>query len=166
MFWKRTPSTTEIREFTIREGRATVFIEAPPQTVWDCLADVANYGKWVTWFKATLPEGMSRLEKPGDYFNYQTTILGFKFTGRMMSVDRIPPQRSAFVLLSPYRGGGEYLLEPIPTGTRVHYTIWSEIPSSIMGQVVDQLLLAEQAKEKMQDHLNRLKAHVEGLPQP
>ncbi len=166
MFWKRKSSSTEVREFVVREGRANIFVEAPPQAVWDCLADVANYGKWVQWFKATLPEGQSRLEKPGDCFNYETSLLGFKFSGRMISVERIEPQRSAFILLSPYRGGGEYLLEPMLSGTRVHYTIWSELPSSLMGKVVEQVLLAEQVQEKMQHHLNRLKAQVEGLPLP
>lgn len=46
--------------------------------------------------------------------------------------------------------------------TRVHYTIWSELPSSYVGKVVDRVLLARQAHEKMQDHLNRLKTYVEG----
>jgi uncharacterized membrane protein len=166
MFWKRKASQVEFREFTVREGRVNIFIESPPNAVWDCLADVANYDKWVRWFTATLPDGQDVLEKPGDYFNYETSILGIKFSGRMMSVERIPPQRSAFILLSPYRGGGEYLLEPMLSGTRVHYTIWSELPSSYMGKLVEQVLVAKKAKENMQDHLDRLKAYVEGLPAP
>ena len=84
----------------------------------------------------------------------------------MVALDRIAPQRSAYALLSAYRAGVEYLFEPMLSGTRVHYTIWSEIASSYMGKVIDQVLLANRVQEQMQEHLNRLKAFVEGTPLP
>jgi uncharacterized membrane protein len=166
MFWTRKSQDTEVKVFEVREARATVFIEAPPQEVWDCVSDISSYDKWVRWFRVIVPEGQPRLEKRGDYFDYETTILGIKFTGRLVALERIAPQRSAYALLSTYRAGGEYLFEPILSGTRVHYTIWSEIPSSYMGKAIDQVLLAKNVQEQMQDHLNRLKAYVEGTALP
>lgn len=162
MFWTRTKTEGETKIVEMREGRAEIFIEAPPEAVWECLSDIQSYPEWAVWFKATLPEHLDRLDKAGDYFHYETTVLGVRFTGLMMSVERIRPTRSVFCLVSPYRGGGEYLLDPVAGGTRVRYTIWSEIPESYLGKLVDRILLANSALKKMNDHLIRLKSRVEG----
>ncbi len=162
MFWKKTPEEGETRIIEFREAKAEVFIGAAPEKVWDCISDVRNYDKWVKFFKARLPDHLERIEKAGDYSFYETSILGVPFKGKTVIVERIPPQRSAFFLVSAYRAGGEFLLEPIADGPRVHYTIWSEIPSSYIGKLVDHALLASHAQSRMQDHLNRLKTYVEG----
>ena len=164
MFGSKKPQEGSTRLIEIREGRAEIFIDAPPVKVWDAISDVRNYGKWVKFFKADVPENMERIEKPGDYIHYETTILGLPLKGKVVTVERVPPMRSAFYLLSAYRGGGEYLLEPMADGTEVHYVIWSEIPSSYLGKLVDRALLADRTQEQMQEHLVRLKAYVEGLP--
>jgi uncharacterized membrane protein len=166
MFWRKEKSENAIKILEIREATARIFIEASPEKVWECISDVRNYDKWVTWFKARLPNHLSRVEKAGDYTDYETKILGIPFKGRIVIVERIPPQRSAFYFLSAYRAGGEYLLEPVAQGTSVHYTIWSEIPSFYLGKAIDKALLAKQTQQHMQDHLNRLKAYAEGLPMP
>jgi len=162
MFWKRKTTEGDTKVVEMREGKAEIFIEAQPEVVWNCLSDIKNYPKWAVWFKAQLPDHLERLEKAGDYFEYETTILGVKFKGRMLAVERTPPLRSHFFLVSAYRGGGEYLLEPVAGGTRVHYTIWSEIPGSYLGKFVDRILLADRALKQMNDHLVRLKSYVEG----
>ena len=166
MFWDKTPEDTETRIIEIREGRAEIFIEASPEKVWDVISDVKNYNKWAKFFKAKLPENLERVEKAGDYTYYETTFFGIPFKGKVVIVERIPPQRSAFYLLSAYRGGGEYLLEPMADGTRVHYVIWSEIPSYYLGKAIDQALLANQVQKQMREHLDNLKAFVEGKPLP
>lgn len=167
MFWKNQGlKENEIKTFEIRESRAAVFIEASPEKVWECISDVRNYDKWVKWFKTKVPDHIERIEKAGDYTDYETTILGIPFRGRTVTVERIPPQRSAFFLISAYRGGGEFLLKPEGRGTRVHYTLWTELPESYLGKAVDKVLLANQGLEKMNDHLNRLKAYVEEVPLP
>lgn len=166
MFSKKKSEKGETRIIEIREGKAEVYIEAKPEKVWDCISDVKNYDKWVKFFKARLPDHLERVEKAGDYSFYETSILGIPLKGKTVYVERIPPQRSAFYLVSAYRGGGEFLLEPVADGTRVHYTIWSEIPSSYLGKLVDRALLATRAQEQMQEHLDRLKAYVEGTPLP
>jgi uncharacterized membrane protein len=161
MFWNRRFEEDSTRVIEMREAVVDVFIEAPPEKVWECLSDVRQYDQWVTWFKARLPDHLSRIEKAGDYFDYETTILGVKFKGRMMAVERHAPVRSVFCLVSAYRGGGEYLLEPLTGGTRVRYTVWNEIPSSYLGKAIDRALLADTALRSMSDHLARLKAYVE-----
>jgi len=161
MFWKKRIVNGDTRIIEMREGTAEIFIEADPQKVWDCLSDIKNYHRWVTWFKAKVPLHIDRLEKVGDYFDYETTILGVKFTGRLVSVERIPPQRSAFCLVSQNRGGGEYLLEPMVGGTRVHYTIWGDIPSSYLGKIVERVVLANNVLKNMNDHLRNLKVYAE-----
>jgi uncharacterized protein YndB with AHSA1/START domain len=166
MFWKKKPEEGDTQIIEIREGKAEIFIEAPPEKVWDVISDVRNYDKWVKFFKARLPDHLERIEKAGDYSYYETSILGIPIKGKTVTIERIAPQRSAFYLVSAYRGGGEFLLEPVAEGTRVHYTIWSEIPSTYLGKLVDRALLARRAQEKMQEHLNRLKAYVEGTPLP
>jgi hypothetical protein len=166
MFWKKKPALNEPRFYEIREGKAEVFIEASPEQVWDCISDVKNYHKWAKFFKATLPDHLERIEKAGDYSFYETSILGIPFKGKTVSVERVPPLRSAFFLVSAYRAGGEYLLEPVANGTRVHYTIWSELPHSYLGKLIDRALLANRAQAHMQEHLERLKAYVEGKPLP
>ena len=166
MFSKKKPEEGETRIIEFREGKAEVFIDATPEKVWDCISDVKNYDKWVKFFKARLPDHLERIEKAGDYSFYETSILGIPLKGKTVYVERIRPQRSAFYLLSAYRGGGEFLLEPVADGTRVHYTIWSEIPSSYLGKLVDRALLATRAQAQMQEHLDRLKAYVEGTPLP
>ena len=166
MFWKKKSKESDTRIIEIREGKAETFIDAPPEKVWDAISDVRNYDKWVKFFKARLPDHLERVEKAGDYTFYETSILGIPIKGKTVIVERIPPQRSAFYLLSAYRGGGEFLLEPVSDGTRVHYTIWSEIPSFYLGKLVDRALLASRAQEQMQEHLDRLKAYVEGSPLP
>ena len=162
MFWKQKVMEGDTKVVEMREGTAEIYIEAQPEAVWNCLSDVKNYPKWVVWYKARLPDHLERLEKAGDYFEYETTVLGVKFKGRMLAVERIPPLRSHFFLVSAYRGGGEYLLEPVAGGTRVHYTIWSELPGSYLGKMVDRVLLADNALKQMNDHLVRLKSYVEG----
>ena len=166
MFGKKKLEKGETRIIEIREGKAEVFIDASPEKVWDCLSDVNNYAKWSKFFTNRLPDHLDRIEKAGDYSYYETRIFGIPFKGKIVIVERIPPQRSAFYLLSAYRGGGEFLLEPMAGGTRVHYTIWGEIPSSYLGKMVDRALLARRAQEQMQEHLDRLKAYVEGAPLP
>ena len=166
MFGKKKLSDGETRIIEVREGKAEVYIDAPPQKVWDCISDVKNYRKWTKFFTNRLPEHLDKIEKAGDYSYYETTILGIPIKGKIVIVERVPPQRSAFFLLSEYRGGGELLLEPIADGTRVHYTIWSEVPHSYLGKIVDRALLAKRSQEHMQEHLNRLKAYVEGKPLP
>lgn len=162
MFWDNNDESVDTKIIEIRESSTTEYIEAPPGKVWDCISDIRNYDKWVTWYKVSPPEDLEKIEKPGDTVDYETTILGIPFKGKVVTVERIPPQRSAFFLLSAYRGGGEFLLEPLATGTRVHYTIWSELPSSYLGKVVEKTLLAHKVKENMQDHLSRMKAYIEG----
>lgn len=164
MFWGKTPEDTETRVIEIREGKAEIFIQAPPEKVWEVISDVRNYDKWAKFFKADIPENLERVEKAGDYIYYDTSFMGIPFKGKVVSIERIPPQRSAFYLLSAYRGGGEYLLEPIVDGTRVHYSIWSEIPSSYLGKAIDRVLLANHVQTQMRDHLERLKAYTEGKP--
>jgi uncharacterized membrane protein len=166
MFWNKKSEEGETRIIEIREGKAEVFIEATPEKVWDCISDVRNYDKWVKFFKVKVPDHIERIEKAGDYIFFETSILGVPLKGKNIAVERIPPQRSAFYLVSAYRGGGEYLLEPVANGTRVHYTIWSEIPSFYLGKVIDRALLAKRAQEQMQEHLDRMKAFVEGAPLP
>ena len=166
MFGKRKLADGETRIIEVREAKAELFIDASPQQVWDCISDVKNYGKWTQFFSNRLPEHLDKIEKAGDYSYYETTILGIHIKGKIVIVERIPPQRSAFFLLSEYRGGGEFLLEPIAEGTRVHYTLWSEVPHSYLGKLVDRALLAQRTQEQMQEHLNRLKAYVEGKPLP
>lgn len=166
MFSKKKSEEGETRIIEMREGKAEVFIDASPEKVWDCISDVRNYDKWVKFFKAWLPDHLERIEKAGDYSFYETSILGIPIKGKVVYVERFPPQRSAFYLVSAYRGGGEFLLEPVADGTRVYYTIWSETPSSYLGKLVDRTLLAARVQEQMQDHLNRLKAYVEGKHLP
>jgi uncharacterized membrane protein len=166
MFWNKKSEEGETRIIEIREGKAEVFIEATPEKVWDCISDVRNYDKWVKFFKVKVPDHIERIEKAGDYIFFETSILGVPLKGKNVAVERIPPQRSAFYLVAAYRGGGEFLLEPVANGTRVHYTIWSEIPSFYLGKMIDRALLAKRAQEQMQEHLDRMKAYVEGAPLP
>jgi uncharacterized membrane protein len=166
MFWKKRSEEGETRIIEIREGKAEVFIEAAPVKVWDCISDVRNYDRWVKFFKVRVPDHLERIKKVGDYTFFETSILGVPLKGKTVVVERIPPQRSAFYLIGAYRGGGEFLLEPVANGTRVHYTIWSEIPSSYLGKLVDRALLARSAQAQMQEHLDRLKAYVEVTPLP
>ena len=164
MFWNKKSEEGETRIIEFREGKAEVFIEAAPEKVWDCISDVRNYDKWVKFFKVQVPDHLERYEKAGDYTFYETSILGVPLKGKTVMVERIPPQRSEFCLVAAYRGGGEFLLEPVANGTRVHYTIWSEVPSSYLGKLIDGVLLAKRVQEQMQEHLDRLKAYVEGTP--
>jgi uncharacterized protein YndB with AHSA1/START domain len=162
MFWRQKVVEGETRIIEMREGRSSIFIESPPQIVWDCISDVKSYGQWVTWYAAKLAPHLERLEKPGDYFDFKTKlILGITLTGRSVVVDRSPPQRTSFCFIGPHRGGGEFVLQPVAGGTRVDYTVWGELPSSYLGKIVDRVLLANSIQDHMQDHLDRLKKHVE-----
>ena len=163
LFKGRANKDISIRISEIRETTMEEYINAPPQAVWDCISDVRNYHKWATLFKAFPPEGLERVEKPGDTVGYETAIMGIPFRGKIVTLERVPPVRSAFYLLSEYRGGGEYLLEPLNEGTRVHYRIWSEIPASYLGEVVDRVAIAGTARKRMGEHLTGLKKYVEGL---
>jgi len=162
MFGTKKVEEGETRIIEMREGKSSVFIESTPQRVWDCISDVKNYDQWVTWYVAKLAPHLERLEKPGDFFDFETKlILGIKLTGRSVVVDRSPPQRTSFCFIGPYRGGGEFVLQPIANGTRVDYTVWGELPSSYLGKIVDKILLADSIQNHMNDHLERLKKHVE-----
>jgi carbon monoxide dehydrogenase subunit G len=166
MFGRRKAVEGETRIVEMREGRSSVFIESTPQKVWDCISDVKNYGQWVVWYVPKLAPHLEKLEKPGDYFDFETKlILGIKLTGRSVVVDRSPPQRTSFCFIGPYRGGGEFVLQPVANGTRVDYTVWGELPSSYLGKIVDKILLANSIQDHMHEHLERLKKHVENIEQ-
>ncbi len=164
MLGKKNLKKGETRIIEIREAKAEVFIDASLKKIWDCITDVNNRDRWVNFFTNRLPDHLDRIEKVGDYGYYEARILGIPFKGKIVIVEQIPLQRIVFYLLSEYRGSGEYLLESVDDGIQVHYTILSEIPSSYLGKMVDRSLLAQLLQEQMQEHLDRLKAYVEGAP--
>jgi uncharacterized membrane protein len=163
-WFKKGPSEIKTRLIEFREGVVETMIEAPPEVVWKHHGDVKKYNCWSRMYRIT--DSVERLEKPGDWYDYELTVLGIPVKGRMVSCYRVLHQRTEGALISQYRGGGSWKFEPLPGGTRLIWTIWSEMPRSYLGKAVDQLLIAETTQSMMQDNLARFKAYVEGKPPP
>lgn len=148
-----------MRVLEFREAVAEIFIEAEPKTVWDHHADVRSYNQWSTMYRIT--DSVAKLEKPGDWYDYELTILGIPIKGRMVSCYRVPYQKTEGCLISRYRGGGSWVYEPMHGGTRLIWTIWSEMPDSYLGKVIDRYVLADTAQKKMEENLVRFKSFIE-----
>lgn len=166
MFWKRrrAGSDVKVRLIEFREAVAEVFVESEPQVVWEHLSDVKNYNKWSKMYR--IVASVDKLEKPGDWYDYELTVLGVPIKGRMVSCYRVPYQKTEGALVSRYRGGGSWVFEPVHGGTRVLWTLWSELPSSYLGKLVDQGVFAGIVQKMMELNLVRFKAHIEDKPLP
>ena len=75
MFWKRkkTDADTKVRVIEMREATAEIFIEAEPKVVWRHHADIRNYNKWSKMYR--IVDSVEKLEKPGDWYDYELTVL-------------------------------------------------------------------------------------------
>ena len=166
MFFKfaRSGENTKVRILPFREATAEIFIEAEPKIVWDHHSDVRSYNKWSTMYR--IVDSVEKLEKPGDWYDYELTILGIPIKGRMVSCYRVLHQKTEGCLISRYRGGGSWVYEPMHGGTRLVWTIWSEMPDSYLGKIIDQAILAETTQKKMEVNLTRFKAYIEGKALP
>jgi hypothetical protein len=165
MFFKSKPKdNVRMRVLEFREAVAEVFIEAEPKIVWDHHSEVRNYNQWSKMFR--IVDSVPKLEKPGDWYDYELTILGIPIKGRMVSCYRVPYQKTEGCLISRLRGGGSWVYEPVHGGTRLIWTIWSEMPDSHLGRIVDKYLLAETTQKQMDLNLTRFKAFIEGKPLP
>jgi hypothetical protein len=165
MFWRRNLGPgSRVRLIEFRENAAEVFIEAEPRVVWEHMSDVKNYNRWSKMYR--IVDSVDKLDKLGDWYDYELTILGVPIKGRMVSCYRVPYQKTEGALISTHRGGGSWVYEPVHGGTRLIWTLWSELPSSYLGKALNQALFAETGLKLMETNLARLKAYVEGKPLP
>ena len=100
----------------------SIDIPAPPQEVWDYMADVASNVEWMAdassiTFVSTATQGV------GTTYDCVTKVGPLRTTDRMEIVEWDPPHALGVAHKGVVRGGGRFTLAPIEEGTRF---TWSE----------------------------------------
>lgn len=100
---------------TERNLQASIEIDAPPERVWQVVADVRRTGEWSPECRRVVPLGSVRKG---------TVLLGFNRRGKarwptLSQIVRFEPGREIAWAVRTNRSVWSYRLEPTPNGTRV-----------------------------------------------
>jgi uncharacterized protein YndB with AHSA1/START domain len=134
-------------------------IAAPPEKVFEVLADGRRYAEWVVGAK-TIRDVDGHWPAPGSKIHHTVGVGPVELRDETEVVDVDEPRR--LVLLARVRPLGEarveLALEPTPTGTKV---IMEEHPVRGVAETLDNPLLENAIEKRNDEALRRLKEHVE-----
>ena len=133
-------------------------IEAPPQHVWDVLADPHTYPEWLLGAKR-IRGADPRFPEPGTSFDHQVGAGPVEVADSTSSIAADPPHRLELEVRARPVGIGRVVfeVEPTPTGSLVRFS--EEATGGAAGAVKP---VAEGlAKPRNEESLRRLKELVE-----
>jgi uncharacterized protein YndB with AHSA1/START domain len=101
-------------------SRNTIIVDAPPQTVWDVLADPTSYEIWVVGNKSVRGYDKS-WPAPGSEFHHKVGFGVLATKDRTRAVEADPPRRLVMLVRAlPFiRARVTFTLQPEGSGTRV-----------------------------------------------
>ena len=138
--------------------KSEIELDRTPQEVWDFLMDPANQGRWQNGVLSveTTPEGPIG---PGSIYTETRQLLGRRFDLSFEVTRFDAPLHSAIELRSgPFRGGANYTLQPIATGTKM--TLGLRVETDGFFKITEPVLRSVLARE-MSRNLEDLKVLVE-----
>jgi hypothetical protein len=93
------------------------FIAAPPQAVWDVIADVPRQGEWMVDVRSLTVRG-EQTSGAGTTIDVTSELFGLPLVRDVMEFTAWePPHRMAVAHRGAFSGDGEFLLEPADNGT-------------------------------------------------
>jgi uncharacterized protein YndB with AHSA1/START domain len=144
--------------------RVATTIAAPPERVWEEIADISSHVRWMEdavaiRFTSPAHDGV------GATFDCDTRIGPLRLTDRMEVTAWDPPRVMGIRHVGLVGGSGRFLLEPVPTGTRF---VWDEhlVFPLWMGGGAGGRLAAPVLARVWRGNLANLKTRVEQGPIP
>ena len=136
-------------------------IAAPPERVYDLIADAGRLGEWVTIHQHVEGEAQAELKK-GAQLTQCLKLAGKRFKVRWKVVEAKRPHRLAWDGKGPVRSRARVVNELTPTkaGTRFSYTNEFELPGGPLGRMAGPVVNRATGGE-LEESLQRLKALLE-----
>jgi carbon monoxide dehydrogenase subunit G len=144
---------------------ASIFIDAPPETVWETVMDPRCLARWVTIHHRLLKaeEGPPHV---GFTMDQQIHLRGVNLEVHWELVDCKKGRKATWEGRGPARSHAhtEYLLAPNGSGTDFDYRNDFRAPLGPLGAIVSRALVGGVPLREANRSLERLKAHIEKMP--
>lgn len=150
-----------------RTGQVSLHVDAPPQKVWDVLADVERMGEWSPeCYRVEWLDGATSPATVGARFKGWNRFGRMKWSMVCRVVDSDPGRRLAWTTMFGQRDGTRwtYRLEAAPDGGTELTESFEVLYLSLLGVVAEDFVMRhrDQKREQgMRETLQRIKAVVE-----
>jgi len=109
-------------------------VDAPPERVWQVLADWERYAEWMPDVAWVRPAGLER--DLGMRLAVRTRVFGLPLvTDSLLVTAWEPPRRMAIVHQGLVRGTAEWLVEPSESGSTFTWTEELAMPAALLGEL-------------------------------
>jgi hypothetical protein len=112
-----------------------IHIDAPPERVWDVIADLPGQGRWMVDLRS-LEFANERREGEGAVIDVTSELFGLPLVKDRMRITKWqPPFRFDIDHIGQFTGTGEFILQPVAGGTLF---TWREVfkpPLGVLGEI-------------------------------
>jgi uncharacterized protein YndB with AHSA1/START domain len=113
----------------------TTLIAAPPERVWDVIADLEGQRRWMVDVRKLDVAGAQK-QGTGTVMRVTSTLFGLPVVRDVMEVTRWePPHRLDVLHRGQFHGTGSFLLAPAGSGTRFSWTEDFRPPLGALGEM-------------------------------
>jgi len=108
--------------------KETVYINAPPEKVYDVIADVENFWRFSNLIKSITASGAAT-------YHWIVNVYGIELEWEAKVVENIKPTRFAWESISGVENSGAYILESTKDGTNVIFSMEYHLPNLILEKI-------------------------------
>ena len=135
-------------------------VRAPANRVFDALVDHTHYTRWFDFIKKVTYEDKIQVGKKSHWI---TEIAGIKGELDVEYKELVPGRKVRVENVGPFfkNSSGTFLLTETSNGTQVDFEIHYEIPTLILGQLLDRLVVSRELERGFERGFERLKHALE-----
>ncbi len=140
----------------------SIDINAPAEAVFDIVANQPErQAEW--WPPIELQERVSPPPTEiGSVSRYVYNMMGVKIKGEHEVLEMTPNEYLLVKTTSGIDSSFEFIFQPIASGTRLTIRVDYKLPGSVLGQLLNKLVIEKKNEDDLRDGLANLKALVEG----
>jgi len=140
--------------------RKSFLVRAPANRVFDALIDHTHYTRWFDFIKKVTYEDEIQV---GTTSHWITEIAGIKGELDVEYKELLPGRKVRVENVGPFfkNSSGTFMLTENPKGTQVDFEIQYEIPTLILGQLLDRLVISRELEKGFERGFERLKQALE-----
>lgn len=140
----------------------SIDINAPAEAVFDIVANQPErQAEW--WPPIELQERVSPPPTEiGSVSRYVYNMMGVKIKGEHEVLEMTPNEYLLVKTTSGIDSSFEFIFQPIASGTRLTIRVDYKLPGSVLGQLLNKLVIEKKNEDDLREGLANLKALAEG----